>query len=238
MEKYSERFNDIVILQLDTEGFENLTNKQKQLAYYLSKAGLWGRAISTDQGSEHNIPLFNSFIDLLHKDNLPKDLFTQIHDSLFIMFSHNGIYHSTSGELLTFPLQLSTLESFYHQEPLIVDTIKSIWFSNIIPQFRTVQTDGVDVIAKSGGNFYKNLTTEEVNSFRNETYPKTEGDEIPPFGFNERLVKNEEGVISRQVISENGLYGNYVKEIIQNLSKALDFTENEKQYSSIKTTVK
>lgn len=64
MSKYSERFNDIVILQLDLEGFEKLNEKQKKLAYYLSEAGLWGRFISLDQGSPHNFPLFDSLITL------------------------------------------------------------------------------------------------------------------------------------------------------------------------------
>ena len=51
MEKYSEKLNDIVILQLETDGFEGLTQSQKQLAHYLAKAGLYGRFISLDQVS-------------------------------------------------------------------------------------------------------------------------------------------------------------------------------------------
>lgn len=237
MDKYHERFNDIVILQLDTEGFEKLSDNQKQLSYYLSKAGLWGRFISTSQGSKYNLPLFTSFISLIEKVNTPKELFTQIHDSLFIMFAHNGIYHSTSGERLVLPLKLVTLESYQTQEPELISIIKSIWFSNLIPQFRTVQKEGVDVIVESGGNFYDNLTTGEVQDFRKKNYPHVKGDEVPPFGFNERIVKNNEGIISREIISENGLYGEYVKEIIINLNSALTYVENEKQYQSISTLI-
>ena len=235
MEKYSERFSDIVILELDTEGFEQLSDKQKKLAYYLSQAGLWGRPISLDQGSKYNLPFLNALTALYSKTSKKYMISKEIESSLFILFSHNGIYHSTSGEKLTLPLTLNNLNSYQHHEPELVETIKNIWFSDCIPQFRTVQKDGVDVIRESGGNFYSNLTTEEVKQFREETYPK--GDELPPFGFNERLVKNSDGIMSREVISENGLYGRYVKNIIANLTLALEFAENDQQHQSISTLI-
>jgi len=237
MDKYSERFNDIVILQLNTEGFEKLSEKQKNLAYHLAQAGLWGRCISLDQGSEYNLPLMNALIELYGKVDKGSILDKQIHDSLFILFTHNGIYHSTSGEKLPIPLTENALELYKDKEPELVETIKSIWFSNKIKQFRTVQTDGVDVVTQSGGNFYKNLTSDEVKAFRQENYPQVSGDEIPPFGFNERIVKDTNGVIEREIISENGLYGSYVKQIIESLSKALEFTENKKQHQSISTLI-
>lgn len=46
--KYSEKMNDIAIVQLDTSGFENLSEKQKKLTFHLAQAGLWGRFISID----------------------------------------------------------------------------------------------------------------------------------------------------------------------------------------------
>lgn len=237
MEKYSERFNDIVILQLDTEGFDNLSEKQKKLALYLSNAGLWGRFISVVQGSEHNIPLFNSLIGLYESVDTTSVLHKQIHDTLFTLFAHNGLYHSTSGEKLSLPLEESALETIATTHTQLYETVKAIVFSQQVPQFRTVQKDGVDVIKESGGNFYKNLTTQEVLDFRKANYPVVEGDEIPPFGFNERMVKNEEGIISREIISSTGLYAPYVNQIIHNLTLALEFTENEKQHASIATLI-
>lgn len=236
MDKYSERFNDIVILQLDTEGFEKLSEKQKKLTYYLAQAGLWGRFISVDQGSEYNIPFFNSLIKLHKSLDDSHPLYKEVHDTLFILFAHNGMYHSTSGEKLDLPLQLSTLDS-YVDDLSLVNEIKDIWFSNKIPQFRTVQTDGVNVVQQSGGNFYKNLTTQEVNDFRKNQYPKVEGDEVPPYGFNERLIKDHNGKIHREIISQNGLYSHYVTQIIHNLTQALEFTENDKQHASISTLI-
>lgn len=236
MEKYSERFNDILILQLETEGFEKLSDKQKKLSYFLSQAGLWGRFISLDQGSQYNIPIFNTLINLYDKVDNQSLLHKQIHDSLFILFTHNGIYHNTSGEKLNLPLELKVLES-YKGETQLTETLKNLWFFNHIPQFRTVQTEGVDVIKSSGGNFYHNLATEEVHFYRKNNYPQIMGDEIPPFGFNERLSKDDFGQITSEVISEHGLYSPYVKHIIHNLNEALAFAENDNQYQSISTLI-
>lgn len=237
MNKYSERFNDIAILQLDIDGFENLSDNQKYLAFYLSVAGLWGRAISLEQGSEHNKPFLDALIELHEKTDANHPLHKQVHDTLFLLFAHNGIYHSTSGEKLTLPLDYETLQSYLEIEPTLIEKIQQIWFSNNIPQFRTVQNDSIDVIKASGGNFYKNLTLEEVNAFRKEHYPVIDSDEVPPFGFNERLVKNQDGSIVKENINQDGLYGKYVSQIIYNLHKALHFTENEKQHKSISTLI-
>lgn len=237
MNKYSERFNDISILQLDTQGFEKLSEKQKNLTYYLAQAGLYGRFISLDQGSEYNIQLFDNLISLYDKLDPSEPLHKEVHDSLFILFAHNGVYHSTSGEKLTLPLALSSLEAYENKEPENIDIIKGILFSEKIKNFRTVQTDGVDVVKESGGNFYNNLTTKEVEEFRQFNYPKVKGDQVPPFGFNEQLVKDDWGIISRGTISETGLYSKYVKEINKNLTAALEFTENEQQHESISTLI-
>ena len=237
MQKYSERLNDISILQLGTEGFENLTDKQKKLAMHLSNAGLWGRFISVDQGSEHNIPLFNALIEFYETTGKEHPLSKQLHDTLFTLFAHNGIYHSMSGERLNLPLNQEELLSYSSLNPQAVKTIDTICFSPDIAQFRTIQKDGIDVIKESGGNFYKNLTLDEVKNFRKENYPTINNDEVPPFGFNERIVKDEDGTIHREIISEDGLYSKYVGEIIKHLEMALEFAENDKQHESISTLI-
>lgn len=237
MEKYNERLNDISVIQLNTEGFENLSEKQKQLSYFLAKAGLWGRFISVDQGSEYNIPLFDALISLYQQTPKEHSAYKNIKDTLFTLFAHNGIYHSTSGEKLVLPITQVDLISCKNIDNQSTEIIDDIIFQGKIAQFRTIQTEGVDVIKESGGNFYKNLTTEEVKNFRKNNYPVIAGDEVPPFGFNERLVKDEHNNIQREVISINGLYAPYVQKIIENLEYALDFVENEQQMRSISTLI-
>lgn len=237
MTKHSQRLNDIAILELDTEGFDKLTDKQKNLSYHLAQAGLWGRFISIDQGSKYNLPLIDNLVSLYGLINPDWQLHKEIKDTLFTLFAHNGIYHSMSGERLNLPIRKESLLDFKDTQPKLVEDIYNILFVRDIPKFRTVQTDGVDIVKSSGGNFYDNLTTEEVVEFRKNNYPVVTNDEVPPFGFNEKLSKDANGVIQREAISSTGLYSKYVGKIIENLTLALEYAENDKQHKSISTLI-
>ncbi len=237
---YSERLNDIAIAKLDTAGFSDMDLRKKKLAYHLSEAGMWGKVISLHQASDYNIRLLDNLIFLFEEVNHEEKVWEQLRDTLFTFFAHGGVYHTTTGERLDFPIQLEelrkikdTIETF-----TAAKAVEEILFSkDLMPHYRTVQKDGVDVVKESGANFYVGLTTDEVKQFREEVYPKVEGDEIPPYGFNERLVKNSDGSIDRQVISSVGLYAHYVGKIIKELEKALFYSENEQQKESIETLI-
>lgn len=242
MNTYFERFKDIAVVELNTNGFDNLTERQKTLAYHLSQAGLWGRFISLDQDSEHNIPLLNALISVYNNTDDATVLKQQVKDSLFVLFAHNGIYHNTTGYILPLALEEDVLETYRAIDSVAVDTIKGILFNNALPVYRTVQADiddngnPVDIVQISGANFYKGLTVDEVKAYREQNYPKHTNDEVPPYGFNERLVKTENG-IERQVVCENGLYGKYITKIVQHLTQALEYTENDAQHESIRTLI-
>lgn len=237
---YSERLNDIAIAKLDTAGFSDMDLRKKKLAYHLSEAGMWGKVISLHQVSQYNIRLLDNLIFLFEEVNHEEKVWEQLRDTLFTFFAHGGVYHTTTGERLDFPIQLEdlrkikdTLETF-----TAAKAVEEILFSkDLMPHYRTVQKDGIDVVKESGANFYVGLTTDEVKQFREDVYPKVEGDEIPPYGFNERLVKNSDGSIDCQVISSVGLHAHYVGKIIKELEKALFYSENEQQKASIETLI-
>lgn len=255
--KYAERFQDIAVTQLNVDGFEQLTAQQKKLVYHLSQAGLWGRFISLDQGSAHNVKLLRTLVSLyrqLSQGHYARSevLVKQVKDSLFTLFAHNGVYHSTTGEKLALPLVQGDFEELVENHPQFaqqVAELKSIWFSDCIKQWRTVQKDGVDGVQLSGSNFYDGLTNAEVQSWRKQNHPQpaavagneqlAESDipEVPPYGFNERLHKTPEGTIVRQTVFEGGLYGPYVQKIVEQLQLALDYAENDAQRLSISTLI-
>lgn len=233
---HSERLNDIAIVELDTKGFESLPVQKKKLAYHLSQAGFWGKMIGLEQNSVHNLPLLDSLIALYHSAEPDSAIFVKLKDTLFTLFAHSGIYHNTSGERIDLPLTKEDLLDFSCNQHAKV--VEEILFAKPIANFRTVQKDGVDVVVESGANFYEGLTAEEVSEFRKSAYPEPAPGTLPPFGFNERLVKNAAGKIERQVISVNGLYSKYVKEIVNELTNALAYTENEQQKLSLETLIR
>lgn len=234
MTQYAERLNDIAILQLNTDGFNALTASQKRLAYHLAQAGLWGRAISLDQGSVHNLPLIAALMSL-HEAQGSEALRRATRDALFVLFAHNGIYHSMSGARLELPLTEQLLQEAQTLNAEAAGVVFRAWFETDIGGQRTIQTEGVDGVADSGGNFYEGLTTQEVVDFRATAYPTPENPlEVPPYGFNERLVKGANG-IERQVICSTGLYAGYVRKMMEQLTLALPWAENAAQKLSIET---
>lgn len=234
---YSERLGDIAILQLSTEGFEALTDSQKKLTYHLSQAGLWGRAISMDQGSLHTLPLIATLMELHDQKGGSAESQRIIRDTLFVLFAHNGIYHSMSGERLALALTRRVLAEVEIWNPHAARALRTHWFEAAIPSHRTIQTEGVDGVAQSGGNFYSGLTTQEVVDFRASAYPVPENpQQLPPHGFNERLFKGEDG-IERQVVCSTGLYAGYVRKMMVQLELALPWTENAIQRESIETLI-
>lgn len=234
---YSERLGDIAILQLNTQGFDALTFSQKKLAYHLAQAGLWGRAISMDQGSLHTLPLIAVLMELHDQKGGSLDTQRIIRDTLFVIFAHNGIYHSMSGERLDLPLTRRALAEIEIWNPHAARALRVHWVEAAIPVQRTIQTEGVDGVADSGGNFYLGLTTQEVVDFRASAYPTpTNPQEVPPYGFNERLVKTDAGIV-REVVSSTGLYGAYVQKMMDQLQLALPWAENAAQKASIETLI-
>lgn len=270
-----ERFGEVTVLDLDVAGFDKLTLKQKNLAFYLSEAGMWGRFISLQQGSKYNLPVLKALLKIqetVFKSRAKKVKVAKqkVEDYLKLFFTHNGVYHSMSGQKLNVPFNALDLESLKTTETEeSINLLESTLLSELVAEYRTVQEDGVDVVQVSGGNFYDGLTTQEVKDFRKTAYPShavdltkfaekmksakkekqqvklaielvkeiEKSEQVPPYGFNERLVKTESG-IECQVICKNGLYGEYVEKIIENLTKALEFAENKKQRKSIETLIK
>ena len=201
-----EQVNDMVVLDLDISGFEDLSEKQKKLSYHLSKAALWGNYISFVQGSKYNLMFLSDLKEVYQSEKIKEfpSFQQEIKSILFTLFFHGGVYHSTTGEKIDFNFSDSLkvfldthFQSFTHK----------LSFLNEMKQYRTVQNDEVDIVAESGGNHYQNLTTEEVKEYRKTAY-NTElfGEKQPMFGLNEVLVKNQQtGEIVSHKIYKDGV---------------------------------
>ena len=233
----NERVGDIAISRLATEGFEALGDRQKRLAYHLAQAGLCGRAIAMDQGSSANLELIGAAMELYEKapeQSALKEVFGQ---DLFALFAHNGVYHSMSGQRLQARAGAGDLEKAREFAPEAAEVFERVWLGHSLPEFRAVQTEGVDGVAASGGNFYEGLTEAEALAYRASVDVSAFGDKVPPFGFNQRLSKAPDGSVQVQTVSAAGLYGPYVQAIVGHLADAMEWAENEAQRESISTLI-
>src|SRR4051812_10967198 len=110
----TDRFADIQVLRYRVPGFENLSLKQKQLAYYLYEAGLSGRAIFWDQKYGNNLLIRKTLEGILRtyrgeRSAANWDAFVTYAKQVFFA---NGIHHhyGSAKMLPTFPQEyLATL---------------------------------------------------------------------------------------------------------------------------------
>lgn len=234
---HTERMGDIAISRLSIEGFEALGERQKRLAYHLAQAGLCGRAIAIDQGSRFNLELISAATELYQRAPSESRLKETFRQDLFTLFAHNGIYQGMSGQLLAPSASARDLQEARAFAPEAAEAFERVWLNPDLPEYRCVQTDGVDGVAASGGNFYQGLSEAEVLAHRSSRDVASFGDRVPPFGFNERLSRAADGSVAVERVSAEGLYAPFVKAIVGHLQEAAEWAENEEQRASISTLI-
>jgi len=311
MTNKTERFGKCAVLPLNTTGFENLSLQKKHLVFHLTEAGLYGRNLFLQQNYEHNLVvkdvLENMFESLSEKAYItPPSSFIALTDYLKRFWIHVGIYHGMSNKRLDVGFDQEEFDYLIKEagveENEKTELTKRVLFDETFTKpLKNIQKSGVDVVAESGGNFYKNLTEIEANEhikkslnasilfrkiekerknpesplygitkdefFKNSGKIKTKDDgekskkqflktidvildsitegadhsdekDLPQYGFNSRLVKDEQtGEITEEFVCVDGLYGDLVSKIVENLEKAVEFAENTIQRESIETLI-
>lgn len=240
----ADRFADLQVLRYRVPGFEDLTPRQKELAYYLTQAGLEGRDIFWDQKYRHNLTVRKTLEAILNTYNGDRsgpqwEAFLTYAKQVF--FS-NGIHHHYASskilpqftpdylvtllngtEKVRLPLQGKSVEAF-------AQALTPILFDPDVDG-RSVNVDAdVDNVAASAMNFYRGVTSAEVEEFYAKK--KAEGDPRLSYGLNSQVVK-ENGRLVERVWKVGGMYGPAIEKIVGWLEKALPVAESDLQRQSI-----
>jgi len=241
MTQQIERFGDNAILKLDIDGFADLSLNQKHLVFHLSNAGLYGRDLYLQQTYKHNLLIRNTLETIytsFTKEAIADSAMLQNFEMYLKEFwVHCGIYNSFSNKRLEVPFSESAfndiVDSTNIEFPVSdLSLVRKVLFDPVFTkEYMNIQTEGVDVVAESGGNFYENMTQAEVEAIR-EAKP----DYLPDTtGFNVRMSKDENDEVKYEHIYAHGLYGDQVKNIVKHLAAAMDYAENVQQLQSIYT---
>lgn len=241
-----EKFADLQLLRYRLPGFDALSLEQKKYIYYLSKAALSGRDITTDQFGAYNIRIRKLLeaIFVGYNGNRDSVEFQNLVIYLKRLWFSNGIYHhygcekfvpgfsssylrevidNTDKSLL--PLKENeTIDSFCNELfPVIFDP-------TILPK-RVNKADKQDLVITSACNYYENVTQDEVERFYNDMKDESD-EEMPSYGLNSKLVKRDGKLLEYKWV-ESGMYGPAIKQIIYWLEKARSAAENEQQKAII-----
>ena len=227
----NERFADLQMLRYKVEGFENLTLKQKTFIYYLQEAALYGRDILFDQNGKYNLRIRNMLEDVYV--NYPGDKesknFKALEEYLKRVWFSNGIHHHYGCEKFVPGFTRKWLQDAVNCSDEIADVI----FNPNILQKRVNLAEGQDLVKTSASNYYENVTQAEAEEFYGKQ--KAEGDSLHPvmYGMNSRLVKTKNGDFIEKKWTINGLYGDAIKKIVENLKLARPFAEDAQQQKVI-----
>lgn len=227
----NERFADLQMLRYKVEGFENLTLKQKTFIYYLQEAALYGRDILFDQNGKYNLRIRKMLEDVYvnYQGDRESKSFKALETYLKRMWFSNGIHHHYGSEKFVPEFTRKWLQDC----AVCSDEIADVIFNPGVLQKRVNLAEGEDLVKTSASNYYENVTQKEAEEFYAKQ--KAEGDSLHPvmYGMNSRLVKTKNGTIIEKKWTINGLYGNAIKKIVENLELARPFAEDEQQQKVI-----
>ena len=237
---FSEQFADIKILRYQVPGFDELNLSQKKLVYYLTQAGLEGRDIMYDQNYKHNISIRTALEKIYqnYKGNKSLDNWKSFETYLKRIWFSNGIHHHYSNDKHDPGFSSNYLEKLLNETNTNLEKEAfDVIFNN--KDSKKVNLDASKGLIKgSAVNFYgPNVTTEDVDFYYSEIKKVPNPKKPISLGLNSKLVK-EKGKLVEKVWKLNGMYSEEIENIIFWLSKASEFSENEKQKKGLDLLIK
>jgi len=245
-----ERFADLQLLRYRLAGFGQLSLRQKQLVYYLSKATLYGRDITFDQFGKFNLRIRKT-LEAVYTDlsvDHTTDDFRALEVYLKRVWFSNGIYHHYGCEKFVPGFSEDYLRCVLHtvdarRLPLssgqtvdqLCDELFPIIFDPAVLPKRVNKADGQDLLLTSACNFYDGVSQREAEEYY-AAMKQTTDEQPPSYGLNTTLVKRD-GRLSEEQWRVGGRYDNAIRHIVYWLKKAATVAENEQQRQVIETLI-
>jgi dipeptidyl-peptidase-3 len=236
-----DRFADVRVIRYTIPDWEKLSLKQKTLVYYLSQAGYSGRDIIWDQNYRHNL-VIREILEGIYKNftgNRSGEEWKQFLIYLKRVWFSNGIHHHYSNDKFIpefskgyFFLLLETCSLTISNE--LIEVI----FNPHIDAKKVSLDPEKDLLLASCVNFYEaGITEKEALDFYSKMSADKE-DRPVSYGLNSKLVRLPNGHLGEVKWTENGMYGSAIKEIIFNLEKACQYSENKAQKEALELLIK
>lgn len=238
-----ERFADLQMLRYRLAGLSNLSLSQKKYVFFLSKATLVGRDITTDQFGEFNL-LIRKTLEAVYTDEAVDRTtadFKGMEVYLKRVWFSNGIHHHYGCEkfvpefseawfrkvVAALPRDVWERVGYTSADALLAVLCPVIFDPAVQPK-RVNQAAGEDLVATSACNFYRGVSQQEAERFYAERRDPEAGDEQPSWGLNSKLVRCD-GRLEEELYRTGGLYGAAIKQIVYWLKKAAEVAENDQQ---------
>ncbi len=229
-----DRFADIEVLRYQVPDFDKLSLDQKRLIYYLTEAAIVGRDILWDQNYKYNLPI-RQLLEAIYtgyQGDRSDAQYQAFEKYLKQVEFANGIHHhySTDKFVPGFSREWFTAQAEKAGQgawtPVMEQVMASIFDPAVAPK-RVNQAAGQDLILTSANNLYDGVTQQEVEDYFGAL--KNPADPTPvSYGLNTRVTKKD-GKVVEQVYKLGGLYSPAIARIVENLTKAMAYAENDAQ---------
>jgi dipeptidyl-peptidase-3 len=244
LERLGKNGEDFIVLGVDAPGFDDLSHKQKALAYYLYRAAIAGHTLIDQQNHRHALEIRGLLESIyLNSEGMDPQVKEAVHDYLKYLWINHGPYDhdahvKTLPNYLTYEMLRQAAEFAQARgarlELAAGETLKSklerLRPTIFDPGFEPVMTNqrkGDDIIATSSVNLYdRRLTQKDIGAL--------------PAAWQQRLNVRfafENGRAVPQVFRIGGLYGEDLDTIRHFLSLALPYAESEEQRRGIQSLI-
>ncbi|SFC84381.1 dipeptidyl-peptidase-3 [Flexibacter flexilis DSM 6793] len=254
-EYVADQFADLQVLRYQVPGFETLTPKQKEMAYYLSQAALSGRDMVYDQNYKHNLRIrrmLEAVVAHYPGDRKEKNFQLFMTYAKRVWFS-NGIHHHYSTKKI-----MPEFKPDYFAEVLVktsakaklptrkgqsveqlVEELTPIIFEEKVDAKRVNQENGADLIASSANNFYEGLKQEQVEAYYKKLASEDKNPSEPvSYGLNSKMVMGKDGKVTEKVWKVGGMYSKAIEKMVFWIEKAIPLAENAAQKQALTLLVK
>ncbi len=233
----TEQFGDVRILRYRIPGWEQLTTGQKELAYYLTMAGLSGRDILWDQNHRHNLKVRRALEKVLAGqagERLGPDWEAFLLYAKQVFFS-NGIHHHYSNDKFIPGCSRSYFDGLLQANGAILpDEVIDLLFDPTIDAKKVSLDNSKDLVLASAVNFYgEDVNQREVRDFYAQLGATNDSLRPLSLGLNSKLVRDSDGRLVERTYRIGGLYGEALTECVKWLEKAAGVAENEQQRKAI-----
>lgn len=231
-----DSFADISVSRFQVPGWESLSLKQKEYAYHLSQAALWGRDIRWDQNCSGNLALRHTLEAILTQYEGDKEC--QNYQDFLVyakrVFFSSGMHHHYAEDKFFPACPKEYFASLMKSTGLDsqADAMTDYIYNPLLYPQRRATNGARDIVMESAVNYYqKGITRMEAESF----YDKLPNDTAAPLllGLNSKLVKDTNGNLKEEVWNIDSKYGPAIKKICQELELAAACAENDQQRKAI-----
>ncbi len=230
-----ERVDDVAVVQVYCDGFDELPLQEKTLIYHLYQAAVAGRDIFLHQKYRHS-PMLRDLLEeiITHSDGIEADTLAEIRRYTKLFWINNGVHNTITSKKNVIKVSLEAFlaaaeqaEKNGAQLPKRKDESIALFLARIWPILADPEVDslctnsspgeGKDILEESCNSFYRNVTVKDLEGFE-ERHP-----------LNSTLVKRD-GKLRELVwragfddVVPPGMYAEPINEIVGHLEDAIPY---------------